>query len=208
MKEFWLLLSISIYLHGQQPPIPYQDQQSQKGYFKELRMQFFETHQKSPGIFNGLGLLFVGIGIYNPTLLAGSAVFGGIAGLLTYAQEKDKDMRMRKEDKDRIAYMFFANGPLDRIEKECQQDEYAESDAESLKKQNTPYLIYVLEQYAHLISCQSDNAKKSTQNNYSAALDALKRNYADLHAALYYFKQKKPLNNFALQWLEKIAQSN
>jgi hypothetical protein len=203
MKALWLLVGISIYLHGQQPPIPYQDQQLQKGYFKELRMQIYETRQRSPGICNGLGLLFVGIGIYNPTLLAGSAVFGGIAGLLTYAQEKDKDMRVRKEDKDRIAYMFFANGPLERIEKECQQDEYAESDVESLKKQNTPYLIYVLEKYAHLLACQSDNVKKSTLNNYSAALDALKINYADLHAAVDYFKQKKPLNNYALQWLEK-----
>jgi hypothetical protein len=203
MKALWLLLSISIYLHGQQPPIPYQDQQSQKGYFKELRMQFYETHQKSPGIFNGLGILFVGVGIYQPTLMAGSAIVASIAGLLTYTQEKDKDMRQRKEDKDRIAYMFFANGPLECIERECQQDEYEESDIESLKKQNTPYLIYVLEKYAHLFACQSDTAKKSTQVNYSAALDALKRNYADLHAALYYFKQKKPLNNFAIQWLEK-----
>lgn len=203
MKAFLLLLSISIYLHSQQPPIPYQDQQSQKGYFKELRMQLYEHHRRCPRICNGLGILFIGVGIYQPTLMAGSALVASIAGLLTYTQEKDKDMRNRKEDKDRIAYMFFANGPLERIERECQQDEYEESDVESLKKQNTPYLIYVLEKYAHLFACQSDNAKKSTHVNYSAALDALKRHHADLCAALDYFKQKKPLNNFALQWLEK-----
>lgn len=203
MRILLLFCCISLSLHGMQPPIPYRDQQTQKAYFKELRMQLYESHQKCPRIFNGLGLLYVGVGIYQPALIAGSAIVSSIVTLLTYTQERDKDIHQRKEDKDLIAYMFFANGPHECIEKVCAQDEYEESDSEFLKKQNTPYLIYVLEQYMHTFYSQGDGGKQHTLINYSAALDTLKKNHADLSATLNYFKQKKPLNSFALDWLQK-----
>lgn len=202
MKALWLLLSISTYSFGQQPPIPYQDQQAQKGYFKELRMQLYEHHQRCPGIFKGLGILFIGVGIYQPILMSGSAIVASIAGLLAYTQEKDQDARQRKEDKDAMAYAFFANGPLEQIEKACQEDEYEESDTESLKKQNTVYLIHVLNEYARHYP-HRNKINQAILNNYSAALDILKKNHADLNAALNYFTQKKPQNHFAVKWLHK-----
>ncbi|GMU19420.1 MAG: hypothetical protein AMXMBFR12_06120 [Candidatus Babeliales bacterium] len=184
---FLIVCLISISLHSMEQSIILLEN-SDDSFFKELRMQLHED-PKARLIVKTCGGILTLVGFFRPMTALSTATVAGLASLLVYWQDRQVAIQERKKAKDTIAFAAFTYGPKQLIEKVCQADEYEQTDARSLQRQNTPYLIEILKNYI-----QDPHNKY-----YEHALYMLKKHHANFCIAQKHFKNTN--NQKELEWL-------
>ena len=136
-------------------------------YTRELRMQYHNNPECCKLIAGTFGtevaLSCLTCGPWGSLCL--NALLGGTF-LAMYSASHESDERRRIRDKRDLLEFTICCGPQKRQESEFQQDAFLESDPDSLKTQNTPMLIFALDEYEKTTKdCDRLSNKLETMRN-------------------------------------------